>query len=135
MPFIEWSSRFSVDVNSVDHQHQQLVHIINDLHDAMKSGKGKEALGASLNNLLDYTKTHFDHEEKNMKLKNYPDLAEHTKQHNDLIKQVKDYKAKFDNGEALLTIEVMDFLRDWLLNHIMKSDKRMGTYLKESGVS
>lgn len=135
MPFIEWSPKYSVEFSSIDEQHRQLIKIINDLHDAMKNGKGKEILGTSISNLLDYTKTHFEYEEQEMKLKNYPELQLHSKIHKDLVNQVVEYKKKFDNGETVLTMDIMDFLRNWLLDHIMKTDKKLGSYLKEAGMA
>ena len=134
MPFIEWSPKYSVEVNSIDEQHRQLIKIINDLHEAMKNGKGKDVLEISLSNLLNYTKTHFEYEEQQMKLKNYAGLEEHSSKHKDLVKQVIEFKNKFDKGETILTMEIMDFLRTWLLDHIMKTDKKLGSYLKETDI-
>lgn len=133
MPFIEWSPKYSVEVNSIDEQHKELIKIINELHEAMKNGKGKEFLGVSLSKLLNYTRIHFDYEEQQMKLKNYDGFIEHSQKHKDLVNQVIEYKGKFDRGETLLTMEVMDFLRDWLVDHIMKSDKKLGSYLLKAG--
>ena len=64
MALMVWDNSFSVNVKEIDAQHQKLIALINDLHDAMKTGKAKDVLGKILSDLTDYTVYHFGNEER-----------------------------------------------------------------------
>lgn len=135
MALIGWKPEYSVDITSIDQQHKKLVDFINELHDAMRDGKGADALGKVLRGLVDYTKTHFAAEEKLMKEHGYGDFAAHLDQHKDLLKKVEEIADKFEKTKGSgLTIEVMNFLRDWLTKHILGTDKKYVPHLKAKGV-
>jgi hemerythrin len=130
MPLIEWTDRLSVSVSTIDADHKRLVQMANELYDAMKSGKGKDTLGKILDGLVSYTRTHFAREESYMSLHDYPQAAEHRAQHADFVKKVGDVKAKFDAGESsVLSMQVLNFLAEWLAKHIQGSDRALGAFL------
>ena len=134
MSLITWNDRLSVKVAEIDQQHKKLITMINELNDAMKVGKGKDALGAIVNNLIVYTMTHFKTEEKYFAQFGYPDTDQHKKEHEAFVKKVSDFKDGFENRKISLTIEVMDFLSDWLKNHIMGTDKKYSQFFNEKGL-
>lgn len=134
MPLIQWNNSFSVNVDEIDRQHQRLVGMINDLHDAMRRGKGKDALGKIIDGLMTYTATHFRTEEKYFDQFGYPDTDIHKKEHSDFIKKVSDFKDRFEKDKLGLSIQVMNFLSDWLQNHIKGSDKKYGSFFDEKGL-
>ena len=119
---INWSPSYSVSVVPMDKEHQRLIDIINNLYAAMRSGRGKDAIGSILDELVDYTKTHFAHEERLMKESNYAGLDEQKRAHEALIRQVVEIQGKFKSGTAL-SQEVLSFLKSWLVNHIQGMDK------------
>jgi hemerythrin len=125
MAFMNWSPSLEVGHPTIDEQHKSLLDAVNRLHDAMKLGKGKDELGGLLHFLADYTVTHFNAEENLMKAGAYPGYSAHKVIHDDLLRQVKDLVQKFDAGQAVMTIKVMDFLSDWLLQHIRVEDAKM----------
>jgi hemerythrin len=131
---INWSDQFSVGVNKFDFQHKNLIKQINDLHMAMSMGNGKSSLGTILNNLADYTVKHFADEEREMQRTNYPNYMAHKREHDRLIEKVQDLQERMASGKVLLTMEVMNFLKDWLMNHIAKVDKQYSEHLVEQGV-
>ncbi|MDA2920205.1 bacteriohemerythrin [Desulfobacterota bacterium AH_259_B03_O07] len=134
MALITWNDSMSVNVEEIDKQHQKLVQIINDLHDAMREGKEKEVLGNVLTRLIDYTSYHFSTEEKYFDKFGYPDSDPHKKEHRELLEQVLEFKKEFDEGKVLLTIELMNFLKNWLTNHMQGSDKKYGLFFNEKGL-
>lgn len=134
MPLLLWGPMLEVGVKEIDTQHRKLVDLANELADALKAGKGKDVLGKILTELVRYTQTHFGTEERLMDLHKYPATADHKQQHKDLVKTVSDFKAKFDKGDAALTDDLMNFLRDWLTKHIMNTDKALARDLKTKGV-
>jgi hemerythrin len=108
--------------------------MINELHDAMKIGKGKDVMEKVLAGLIQYTVTHFANEERLMKQHNYPDYEQHKKEHNLLVMQVNDVQKKYREGNAVITMAVMTFLKEWLQTHIQGTDKSYAPFLNGKGV-
>ncbi len=130
MPLLTWTDAFSVKLPEIDAEHQQLVKLINDLHDTMKSGTALETLDAIFSGLVDYTVHHFAHEERLMRAARYPQYAAHKRQHDDLTSRVVALQQKFvEGGRTTVTLETMAFLKDWLTTHIMGVDKEMGAFV------
>lgn len=135
MALITWKPEYSVEIASIDLQHRKLVDLVNELHDAMRDGRGGDALGKVLRGLVDYTKNHFAAEEKLMADAGYADLPAHLVEHRELLKKVGEIAERFEKTKgAGLTIEVMNFLRDWLTKHILGTDKKYAPHLKSKGV-
>jgi len=130
---MQWSPEFSVGIDSIDDQHQELVRLLNSLSDAMMEGKGNEELGGVLDALIAYTASHFAHEEQQMKLFNYPETSVHIKQHEALKEQALEIQRKFKAGATgTVSFEVLGFLKSWLIKHIQGTDKKLGKFLREA---
>lgn len=134
MALLNWSEKDSVAVQSLDSQHKQLFAIINELHEAMLSGQAQSLTGTLLQKLVDYTKTHFSAEEGMLQNAQYPSLAAHRVKHQNLIRQIQDFTRRHERGEVTVNLHLLNFLRDWLVNHIHKEDKEYGPWLNEHGV-
>ena len=134
MALINWTDQFSVNIVKIDEQHKGLIDLLNKLHESMKTGKGKEVISEVLNSLVTYTKTHFATEEQLFKTHGYPGNAVHSMEHAKLTQQVAKVQQDFLKGEKVLTMDVLNFLKDWLNNHIMKSDKQYSAFLNAKGV-
>jgi methyl-accepting chemotaxis protein/hemerythrin len=130
---INWSTSFSVNVPSMDREHQRLVEIINELYGAMRKGHGKDAIGSILDGLVDYTRTHFANEERLMKEAGFSGYEEQKRAHAALITQVQEIHGKFKSGTAL-SQEVLSFLKNWLVNHIQGMDKQYGPAINKKGI-
>lgn len=129
----EWKSEYSVGVLSIDAQHQNLFAIARELYVAMSAGQGKSALARVLDRLIDYTRAHFAHEERLMRLADYPDLPRHKAEHDALTQRVLKFQAELASGRASMTVQVLQFLKDWLEKHIKVSDGAMAGCLKQKG--
>ncbi len=135
MPLMEWSDKLSVGIKSIDDEHKKLVGMVNDLFDGVQAGRGKELLGPILDGLIAYTKTHFANEERYFAQHHYGEAVAHKAEHDALAKQVLDVQAKYKAGaNAALSMEVMNFLKNWLVKHILGSDKAYGPFLAGKGV-
>jgi len=134
MSLIQWNNSLSVNIAQIDRQHQDLVNMINELNAAMKEGRGKDAIGKIVKGLIDYTATHFATEERYFDQYGYPASAAHKQEHRDFVAKVTEFKQGFDEGRLGLSISVMNFLGDWLRNHISGSDKEYGPFLNSKGV-
>lgn len=135
MALMSWNPSLSVNIRQFDDQHIHLVEMLNELHEAMKAGNAKEMLGKTIDGLISYTATHFCDEEQLMTTHAYPEIAAHKDEHERLVKQVLELQQQFNSGQIILTLEVMMFLKDWLMKHIQGDDKKFGAYLNENGVS
>ncbi len=135
MALMTWNDKMSVGVAMIDDEHKKLVAMLNELYDGVQSGHGKDALGKILDGLISYTAGHFKHEEKLFADTGYPAAAAHKKEHDDLTKQVLDVQAKYKSGATgTLSLEVMNFLKNWLVNHIQGTYKKYGPHLNAKGI-
>ena len=131
----EWTQQYSVDIASIDGQHQNLFRLAEELYTAMSSGQGKTVLAKILDRLIQYTSVHFSYEEGLMRQCGYPDLAAHQAEHQALTKQVLSFQADFDAGRTTMTVQVLNFIRNWLQQHIAGSDQKYAPYLIEKAVA
>jgi hemerythrin len=129
MILIKWDDQLSVKNAKIDSQHQTLITMINDLHDSMMAGKGKEVMQKTIQGLVRYAKEHFSTEEQMFLQYGYPDAANHQKEHKKFIEKIDEFSNDFSAGKIGLSIEVMNFLSDWLKNHIMGCDQEYVPYL------
>jgi hemerythrin-like metal-binding protein len=127
--FIRWTDLYVVGVEVIDRQHEGLATLLNCLSESHRAGKSEEILLFRLDQLIDAVEEHFQAEEELMDEKGYPDAELHRAEHNDLAIQVNGYRTRFAAGEESLTGSILDFLRDWLRNHILISDRRLGRFL------
>ncbi len=135
MPLIEWTAELSVGIESIDEQHKKLVNMINALNDAMLTNSSNELLGKIFTGLAAYTQKHFAYEENMFAEYGYTDSEEHKRQHNELIAQVVELKEKFiENPQGTMSADLMLFLKRWLTNHIMRTDKEYAEFLISKGV-
>ncbi len=134
MTLISWTDAFNTNIAEVDAQHRTLVEMVNRLHSAVRAGKDREALAEVLGGLIAYTKTHFEYEERLMSAHDYPEFAPHKAEHDRLTRQVIEFERRFREERAPVTIEVIMFLHDWLLKHILTEDKKYGPFLNARGV-
>ena len=131
---LPWKEKYSVKVKSIDEQHKELVRLINELNNAMLYEKGRNIIGKIIEGLVSYTVYHFDYEEKLMKQCNYPDFDNHKKFHVSLVNTIKEFKRDFDSGEKELSKDVMEFLKSWLVEHIMGTDQKYSQLMKKSRI-
>jgi hemerythrin-like metal-binding protein len=134
MALITWSDRLSVGVERIDKQHRQLVDLLNSLHAEMLAGRGMQALSEVLGNLIQYTKTHFNTEETLFRNHGYPDAQAHKQQHDELTEKAVALAREVSSGRATLTLPTMNFLKDWLSNHILKSDMAYKPFFAAKGI-
>ena len=134
MALINWNDSFSVKVSEIDQQHKMLIDMVNELHDAMKIGKGRDALGKIVENLIRYSTTHFALEERYFAQIEYPDIDNHVKEHANFIRKVMEFQEGFNKRNLTLSVEVMKFLSDWLQSHILGADQKYSQFFNESGL-
>jgi hemerythrin-like metal-binding protein len=135
MALLTWSDQYSVGVNELDHQHQKLMDILNHLHEKTLAEAPKEVIETLAKQLEEYTLRHFAAEEGLMARANYPHADDHHKQHVVLLEQIERFRKFYSSGDIPVSAEVLDFLRDWLANHILEEDKEYEPWLTKNGVA
>jgi hemerythrin len=126
----EWTQELAVGVPYIDEQHQDLFRYAEELYAAMAGGQGKAVLARTLERLIDYTRLHFAAEERLMRVREYPGAMAHKAEHQALAQRVMDFAADYKTGQAVVTEELMQFLRSWLETHIKQSDMQFAAFLK-----
>ncbi len=131
MPFFEWSDALSVGFDEIDTDHKKLVDMINKLDDAVSTGQELAVIGGILDELISYTSWHFRHEERLMQTYGYPGLLDHKRKHDDLTEQALAMQKDFQDGDANVPANLPPFLKTWLTDHILGTDRKTAQFLAE----
>lgn len=135
MTFMPWSSDIAVGLGEVDDQHRWLVDCINRLHTELSGdAPDKASIGATLEGLMDYTMNHFIMEEALFERHAYPDAVAHKAQHDQFTGTILQALTAFEGGQNV-SHGVLEFLKTWLLQHIMRTDKNYVPFLKAQGLN
>jgi len=134
MPFIDWESRFELGIENFDDHHRHLVSLINKVYDDYTAEAPSEKLGAVLEELIDYASYHFNIEELWMEKNHYSKLDQHSAEHNKFHTAMIDFKRDYSQGTLNISLDILIFLKSWLIGHILKTDSEYGTFIKSRGV-
>ena len=134
MGMLEWSDALSVGVGEIDVQHQGLVEMVNRLYDSMKSDSAAVVLLATVEEMRAYAVVHFDTEERLMAGHAYPELGGHMAEHRDFTAKVSQVQSDCGSGKCALSMDILNFLSNWLVTHIHDTDKKLGAFLVAKGV-
>lgn len=135
--YVEWKDAYSVKIPLIDEQHQELIKLTNKLYEACLEGSdaAQEYFKEVIRQTLDYVKFHFTAEERLLAGVKYPDLGVHKRQHESFVKKIAEDAKKYEEGKAVAYVFV-NYLKEWILNHIAVNDKAYSEYilkLKENG--
>lgn len=135
MALITWSDEISVGVKKFDDQHKVLIDRLNELHDAMKSGKSNEVIGKVLDSVVEYTIFHFQSEEEAFDTHEYPAAEAHRKEHKGFTDKAAALQSDFKAGKLFISVEVMNFLIDWVQKHIQGSDAAYAKFFSDKEIA
>lgn len=133
--FFKWRPEYSVNIKTIDNQHQELVNILNRLFVAVSKREGDKAIAGILDALTSYTQTHFALEERLMRQARYEDLEPHIAEHRKLLEQLDQLTKKHMLEEKAIYFEMLSFLKTWLKEHIQCVDTKYSTALQQAGFS
>ncbi len=134
MELIQWNSALSVKIAEIDEQHQYLIKLINKLFEAVLEGEANKIIEETINKLEEYASVHFSTEEIYFDKYNYPEAESHKSEHKVMQEKIAGYKAELMKSNGSLPMEVFNFLKDWLQEHIMDNDQKYSKYLIKNGV-
>ena len=134
MNMLNFNDDMKVNIKHIDEQHKTLVNTFNKLADAMKTKSGSDILGDILDELHKYANYHFSTEEELFKKYNYPDAAEHIDEHMYYTDKANKFIRNFKENKKLgLSVDVFNFMTDWIVKHIKKTDKEYSAFLNGKG--
>lgn len=130
MPLYEWSPNYSTSIRVIDNDHRDLFEAINTLHDAHEAGQGAERVAATIDCLIRYVDEHFEREERFMEQAGYPDFASHCQSHAEFAGMIRVlHQIYLEDPMAVNIPKVLNFLADWLTQHIQKIDMKYVPYV------
>ena len=127
---MRWLDLYATGIEKLDRQHESLTDLLNALNESYRGNKPRDVLLFRLDQLIEAVHAHFTDEEIMMKERGYPDLDLHKSEHDFLLSQAAHFREEFASEKVALTESMMDYLRDWLRDHILISDRRMARFLK-----
>lgn len=125
---IDWEEKYCVGFPEIDNQHKELVNIINKLYNSILSNITVEKLKDILTKMDNYVDFHFSFEEDLFKKHNYNNTTKHINEHKRFQEKIREFAEKLTKGENEIAIEILSYLRFWLVKHIMFEDKKFVTF-------
>jgi hemerythrin len=135
MILVEWDGSLILEVQQIDEHHEHLVSILNDCYSALMRHNHQQELLTIINELRDYTHYHFETERNLMEELAYPGKDHHLAAHETFTGSIAQFRERLQNGESLLAMELLNFLKEWLVDHIQKTDRALAGFLQKHGVS
>ncbi len=129
MSFFTWSEEYVIGVEPSDRQHERLFGIMCELQAAIAEGRSTPDVSSLIACLKDYTITHFTQEENLMLHCQFPLLRQHQTEHAVFVKKIVVFAERCTQGDQAMSLELLSFLRNWLLHHILKIDRAYVPYV------
>ena len=131
---MKWSDRYAVGVEVIDRQHETLFRLIDNLAKGIQSGNPESTLQSVFDELHDYARVHFETEHCLMDQHAFGEAAGHKAKHRELEGSLNELVERAKVGKPWVSLETMNFLRQWLYHHIDDTDRRLAEHLKSRGV-
>lgn len=140
-PGYAWSDDYQTNINKLDEQHKALFATTGKLYKQLLEHKDARQTDRVFSDLVRQTVVHFKAEEELMQTHAYPDYPNHKEMHDMLVQQLKDIQSSQQSMKSSNYLqswierqEVADYLSGWLVNHIIDEDKKLGAFLRDSGL-
>ena len=134
MAIISWKECYATGIERFDQEHQELVASVNRLYEAIRGKTTQDELPAIIEELTNYTLSHFAHEEELMAEYQYPNFEAHLQEHLALRDRIAEFQKGAEDPHQM-ALQLFTFLREWLLHHIVEVDGLYGPFLREKGLS
>lgn len=129
MTLIDWKEEFSLGVPAIDHEHREMIDLINETYLAVKEGDGRSRIGEFLGEIYARINAHFALEEKIMREKNYDEYADHKADHERLLDQILELMDQYEGGGHFDEESFSAALHDWFALHFRTRDARLHKHL------
>jgi len=134
MSLIDWREEYSVGVASVDHEHKEMINLINTVYDNLSSNAPKEQIEDFLGEIYTKISAHFALEEKIMKVKGYDEYEEHKQDHERLLDEIRDIMDFYQTDGYFSDKDLADQLERWFSEHFRTRDARLHKHLGQAEI-
>lgn len=129
-PYLSWTDALAIGHAQIDADHQHIFDIANRLQAEILEPPEYSIVGEVLVELIEHTDAHFMREEAVMLARHFPGYEAHKREHQAMMQKVNELHRRFMDGHGNLSVEVSDFLRNWLVRHILSSDLELGRSMR-----
>ena len=133
-PIFQWRDEYRTNVAEMDDHHRELFRTASTLYQAVVTGEERAVIEQTLGFLLDYAAEHFTAEEKLMGKQGFPELERHQKQHEKFVEDVLSLQSRSGEETVQVSTDFMNFIKDWIINHILTEDRKYGPFMNERGI-
>jgi hemerythrin-like metal-binding protein len=133
--YFKWEPEYVFGIKEIDDQHKYFVGLLDKMYEAILNNHSREELGEMLVSLINYAVKHFDTEEKYFDEFNYDGAAEHKLKHEELKNKVLDFQKKFLENKVDISFDLINFLEDWLVDHLCNLDKKYVECFHKNGLN
>ncbi|MHC4270335.1 MAG: bacteriohemerythrin [Planctomycetota bacterium] len=131
---IKWNDEYSVNISLIDEQHKKLFDLINQANIVEALNNNTKDVLAILDQMTEYALEHFETEEHYMEEFDFPGYQSHRNEHIDFTNTAIDYKNRVVGGDYQIINEILEYLKQWLFNHIQVTDKKYIDCFKQNGL-
>ncbi|MEI6835785.1 MAG: bacteriohemerythrin [Candidatus Falkowbacteria bacterium] len=138
MALIPWKDEYSLGIEKIDEQHQEMLSIINRLYSLFEKKKydDQEEIKKIITEMTDYAEYHFKTEENYFEIFGYEDSASHIKIHDQYRQKIKEWQnIYYENFDKKIFFEISEYLQEWWAWHINNTDRAYVPFLKANGVN
>jgi hemerythrin-like metal-binding protein len=126
MSLIEWRKEFETGIADVDHEHRELVDLINELHETLRVDADRDTISNFLGEVFARISAHFALEETVMRKHRYDEYEAHKAEHEKLLDEIRDIMdAHEESDSADYQSTLSTTIRDWFVNHFKNKDARL----------
>ncbi|HOX96469.1 MAG TPA: bacteriohemerythrin [Candidatus Woesebacteria bacterium] len=131
---IYWEDKLSVGVEVIDTQHKKFIELLNELSEAITSMKTSETIEKILDGLDQYAVYHFETEEKYFKEFHFEGAEEHIREHRNFVEKLGEIKKGYNTDRLKMSIKLVEFMTDWLINHLEMMDRKYVECFSQHGL-
>ncbi len=125
MGLLHWEDRYSVGIAAVDHEHKELIDLINRLYDEAAARRSKDTVIGFFGDLFKAISAHFALEERFMRERGYDQLTQHKNDHERLLDEIRDIMEGFQANSTFDDRLLAEALDAWFSRHFERHDARL----------
>jgi hemerythrin-like metal-binding protein len=133
MSLIEWRDEYSVGIADVDHEHREMIDLINAVHDSIEKNASAEEIADFLGDIYTRIAAHFALEERVMRERAYDEFEDHKEDHERLLDEIRDIMDFHETDGYYSDKDLADQLNRWFSQHFQTRDARLHKHLEQTG--
>lgn len=134
MKIVEWNDKYCLGNELIDSHHKHLIELLNAYYNTVSQERNLEEIARIFNELFKYVDYHFKAEEEMMRDYGYAKIQLHTLEHESFENRLNEFQKSMISSEEEFDVEVIYFLEEWLLNHILLSDKELVNFINNTRI-